>query len=399
MRERLGVTAAATLPGLLMKLAGGVVPAPVQLVAYGVAVVAAAFLLAWACEAAQVDIAHGVVVAAVAFVAILPEYVVEVHFAFIGKAEYVTANLTGASRLLLGVCVALPAAVALVPRRWRARGAVRPVAVAPAQRVELAILAAAALWALRGTMLGRFTLLDSVVLIGLYVLYLRRTATAGGESPPPIGLAAELAALPAQQRRRWVSGLMVYAAVVILVTAVPFGDSVLASGSLVGIDPYLLLQWVVPVATEVPELVVAFVLLMHGRGGQSVAVLLAGAVSQYTLALGTLPIAYARYGALPLAGRERIELLLSAAVALYAVGALISLRLSRGDAAIMLALFALQLVLPFAVTRLALALVFMLVALDVLSAERRHLPALVGAAFGRRYRRRVRRSAVSTSGP
>jgi cation:H+ antiporter len=399
MRERLGVTAAATLPGLLMKLAGGVVPAPVQLVAYGVAVVAAAFLLAWACEAAQVDIAHGVVVAAVAFVAILPEYVVEVHFAFIGKAEYVTANLTGASRLLLGVCVALPAAVALLPRRWRAREAVRPVAVAPAQRVELGILAAAALWALRGTMLGRFTLLDSVVLIGLYVLYLRRTATAGGESPPPIGLAAELAALPAQQRRRWVSGLMVYAAVVILVTAVPFGDSVLASGSLVGIDPYLLLQWVVPVATEVPELVVAFVLLMHGRGGQSVAVLLAGAVSQYTLALGTLPIAYARHGALPLPGRERIELLLTAAVALYVVAALMSLRHSRGDAAIMLALFALQLVLPFAVTRLALALVFMLVALDVLSAERRHLPALVAAAFGRRYRRNVRRSAVSTSAP
>lgn len=396
-REKLALTAAATLPGLLMRLAGGHAPAPVQLVAYGVAVVAAAFLLAWACEAAQVDIAHGVVVAAVAFVAILPEYIVEVHFAWIGKAEYVTANLTGASRLLLGVAVALPAAVALLPRRWRARGDVRrPVAVAPAQRVELAILAAAALWALRGVALGRFTLLDSAVLIGLYVLYLHRAATAGGESPPPLGLAAELAALPREQRRRWVGGLMAYAAVVILVTAVPFGDAVLRSGSLVGIDPYLLLQWVVPVATEVPELVVAFVLLMHGRGGQSIAVLLAGAVSQYTLALGTLPIAFARYGALPLPGRERIELLLSVAVALYAVAALISLRLSRGDAAIMLALFALQLVLPFAVTRLALALAFMLVALDILSAERRHLPSLVGAALGRRG---ARRGAPSTATP
>ena len=85
-------------------------------------------------------------------------------------------------------------------------------------------------------------------------------------------------------------------------------------------------------------------------------------------------------------------MLLSVAVALYAVAALISLRLSRGDAAIMLALFALQLVLPFAVTRLALALAFMLVALDVLSAERRHLPSLVGAALGHR---RARRSAAS----
>jgi cation:H+ antiporter len=395
-REKLAVTAAATLPGLLIRLTGGHAPAPVQLLAYGVAVVAAAFLLAWACEAAQVDIAHGVVVAAVAFVAILPEYVVEVHFAWVGKSEYVTANLTGASRLLLGVAVALPAAVALLPRRWRALEAARPVAVAPPQRVELAILAAAAVWALRGVALGRFTLLDSAVLIGLYLLYLRRAAAAGGESPPPLGLAADLAELPAPERRRWVGGLMVYAALVILVTAVPFGDAVLASGSLVGIDPYLLLQWIVPVATEVPELVVAFVLLMHGRGGQSIAVLLAGAVSQYTLALGTLPIAYARYGALPLPGRERIEMLLSAAVALYAVAALVSLRLSRGDAAIMLALFAIQLVLPFPVTRLALALAFMLVALDVLSAERRHLPSLVGAVLGHR---KVRGGAATPAAP
>src|SRR4029079_6246939 len=104
---------------------------------------------AWACEAAQVDIARGVVVAAVAFVAILPEYIVEVHFAFTGRADYVTANLTGASRLLLGVCVALPAAVALLPRRWRPRLAVGPITLAPAQRLPPAILRLAPRWGLR----------------------------------------------------------------------------------------------------------------------------------------------------------------------------------------------------------------------------------------------------------
>jgi cation:H+ antiporter len=410
-REKLAVAAGATVPGLLVRVSGGHIPYPVQLLAYGTAVVAAAFLLAWACEAAQADVAHGVVVVAVAFVAILPEYVVEVHFAFVGRTEYVTANLTGASRLLLGVCVALPAAVALLPRRWRPGNRVQRVVLAPAQRVELAILATASLWAGRGFVLGRFGLLDSAVLIGLYALYLRRVSAAGGESPPPIGLAEDLAALPKRQRQRWVGGLMGYAAAVILITAVPFGDAVLASGSLVGVSPYLLVQWLVPVATEVPELVVAFVLLMHGRGGQSIAVLLAGAVSQYTLALGTLPIAYlagAGGGPLPLAGRERIELLLSIGVALYAVAALITLRLSRGDAAIMLMLFALQLLLPFVVTRLGLAIGFVVLALDVVSAERSHVRPLVSVLLGRpdgprdgqpAGRGRVRRSAVSTSVP
>jgi cation:H+ antiporter len=417
--EKVAAAAAATVPGLLVRMSGGAVPYPLQLVAYGTAVVAAAFMLAWACEAAQVDVAHGVVVAGVAFVAILPEYVVEVHFAFVGQAEYVTANLTGASRLLLGVCVALPAAMALLPPRWRSHAHAGPVAVDPSQRVELAVLMAASLWALRGVALGRFTLLDSAVLIGLYLVYLRRVAASGGESPEPLGLAAQLAALPRRQRRRWVAVLMGYSATVVLVTAVPFGEAVLGSGALVGVSPYVLLQWLVPVATEVPELVVAFVLLTHGRGGQSVAVLLAGAVSQYTLALGTLPIAYhlgAGIGPLPLAGRERVELLLSAGVALYAIASLITLRLSRGDAAIMLVLSVLQLLLPFVVTRLALGLGFMAIAFDVLSAERRHIRPCVGVLLGRLYRPRdlrrderrdecpdergsVRRRAASTSGP
>jgi cation:H+ antiporter len=175
---------------------------------------------------------------------------------------------------------------------------------------------------------------------------------------------------------------MAYAAFVILLTAVPFGEAVLGAGAIVGISPYLLLQWIVPVATETPEIVVAFVLLTHGRGGQSIAVLLAGAVSQYTIALGSLPVAYAlgpAVGSLPLAGREQVELLLTVGVALYAVAALLTLRLSRGDSSIMLAAFAGQLLVPTVVTRLFFAVVFWAVALDILLAERRRLPTLLAA--------------------
>jgi cation:H+ antiporter len=382
-QQRLATTAAITIPGVLVRLNGGAAPYPLQLVAYGAAVIAAAFLLAWACEAAQVDIARGVVMAGVAFVAILPEFIVELHFAFIGRADYVTANLTGASRLLLGVSVAMPAAVALLPRHLRPRQ-IRAVALEPAQRLDLAILAVAVVWSVRIVVRGQLGVLDALVLISLYGLYLVRAAGSDDEGPEPVGVAAALSELPAPERRRWVGGLVLFAASVILLTAVPFGDAVLGTGALVGIDPYLLLQWLVPVATETPELVVAFVLLTHGRGGQSVAVLLAGAVSQYTLALGTLPLAYlagAGTGPLPLAGRERIELLLSIGVALYAVAALVTLRLSRGDTAIMLGLFAAQFLLPAVVTRLGLAIAFLALAIDVLVHERRSLPALARALF------------------
>lgn len=379
LTQRIAAAVGLTIPGLLVRMTGGASPYPMQLIAYGTAVVAAAFLLAWASEAAQVDIAHGIVIAGVAFVAILPEYVVEVHYAFTGQVQYVSANLTGASRLLLGFAVALPAIVGLLRGRWRIERPDRIVLAAP-HRLELAILGAAALWALRPLVRGQLGLLDAVVLIGLYGLYLRRVSSIGGDGPPPIGVAQQLAELPAQQRHAWVRGLLAYAAIVILLTAVPFGDAVLGTGALVGIKPYVLLQWVVPIATEAPELLVAFVLLTHGRGGQSLAVLLAGAVSQYTLALGTLPLAYrvgAGAGPLPLPGRERIELFLTVGVALYAIASLVMLRLSRGDSAMMLALFTAQFLLPSAYTRFGFALVFWIVAVDILIAERRQLPLLL----------------------
>ena len=380
-QRTLAGTAACTIPGLVVRLTGSATPYPMQLLAYGAAVVAAAFLLAWACEAAQVDVAHGLVVAVVAFVAILPEYIVEVHFALMGQAEYVAANLTGASRLLLAVAVGLPAVVALLPDRWRPQR-VGPLELPKPHRIELAILAVAALWSLRGVVSGRLTLLDAAVLISLYGLYLRRVSVAGGEGPPPIGVAAQLSELPRGERRRWVGGLMLFAALVILSTAVPFGHAVLGTGALVGISPFLLLQWIVALATETPELVVAFVLLTHGRGGQSIAVLLAGAVSQYTLALGTLPLAYAAgagVGPLPLAPREQAELLLTIAIAMYGVAALVELRLSRADSSIMFILFVGQFLLPSIAVRLLFAVVYATIAVDILVAERRRLPSLVGA--------------------
>jgi cation:H+ antiporter len=378
---RVALAAACTVPGLLTRLGGGAVPYPMQIVAYGSAVAAAAFMLAWACEAAQVDIASGFVVAIVAFVAILPEYIVEVHYALIGSAEYTTANLTGASRLLLGFCVGMPAVVALLPRRWRP-ARIGPLELDAAHRLELGILALAALWGLSCVFRGHLSLLDAAVLIALYGWYLLRVFKMDGDSPELEGVPAQLAALPQLERRRWLRRIMAYAAFVILLTAVPLGDAVLGTGQLVGISPYLMLQWVVPVVTEMPELVVAFVLLVHGRGGQSILVLLAGVISQYTLALGTLPLAYdlgRGVGPLPMAGQERIELFLTVAVALFTVAAFIRLRLSRGDATIMLTLFVAQFVLPTVFTRLVIGIVFGVVAIDILVAERPRLRPLFAA--------------------
>ena len=71
-------------------------------------VVAASFVLAWAAEAAQVDISSGLAVALLAVIAVLPEYAVDLYFAYrAGErpeyVQYAAANMTGSNRLLLGL--------------------------------------------------------------------------------------------------------------------------------------------------------------------------------------------------------------------------------------------------------------------------------------------------------
>ena len=79
-------------------------------------------MLAWAADAGEAVFSGGLVLAAVALVGVLPEFVIEVHFAFIQEAELVTANLTGATRLLLTGATALPLLVAFLARRGGQRG-------------------------------------------------------------------------------------------------------------------------------------------------------------------------------------------------------------------------------------------------------------------------------------
>ena len=369
---RLATMAACTLPGVLMRLGGLHLSPVIGLLAFGGAVVAAAFMLAWAAEAAEIDVPPGIAVAGVALVAVLPEYVIEIYFAYTAHVEFVTASLTGATRLLLACAVGMPAIASVVLARRGGRR-LEFVDLKPQRRVDLAIIAAASLYAPVVVLRGHLAWTDAVVLIGLYVLYLRRVATGVPEPPHLVGVAAELGRLEKRPRRRWIVGIMVYSAVAIVVTAEPFANSVLAAGTMAGISPYLLVQWLVPLATESPELVIAFVLITHDRAAQGVAVLLSSAVSQWTLALGTLPVAFAAgagTGPLPLLPREQVEIMLTMGQALLAVAVLVTLRLRRRDSVMMLALFAAQVAMPIVAIRAALTLVYLVIAMDILASER-----------------------------
>ena len=99
---------ALTLPGVVLRLGGGHPTDVIGVVVFGLAVVGAAFLLAWGAEALQLDISRGLALAVLALIAVLPEYAVDFMFTWkAGKdpdtyAPAALANMTGGNQLLIG---------------------------------------------------------------------------------------------------------------------------------------------------------------------------------------------------------------------------------------------------------------------------------------------------------
>jgi cation:H+ antiporter len=75
---------AAMVPGAAVSLGGVHLTPPLAAAVFGIAIVGAAFLLAWAAEAAQVDVSAGLAVAILALIAVLPEYAVDFVFTWRG---------------------------------------------------------------------------------------------------------------------------------------------------------------------------------------------------------------------------------------------------------------------------------------------------------------------------
>jgi cation:H+ antiporter len=237
-----------------------------------------------------------------------------------------------------------------------------PLRLSSNRRLELGILLVSSIFAIQIAIRGNLSIFDGVLLIALYVLYARRVQGTPDEEPAVVGVPAGLLSLPPTRQRPAIMAMIGLAGAVVFLIANPFADALLHTGTSLGIDPYLLIQTVVPAATESPEFVVVTVLVVNHRPAQGLALFLASSVSQWTLGLGALPLAYMAGGggiAMPLAPREQLEVGLTIAVTLFVVATLATLRPERVDALLIAGAFLAQLLYPAPLVRLAAAFVLL----------------------------------------
>ena len=353
--RRIAICLIIAAPAVAFRITGIELAPVLELLAFGAAIVAAAFLLAWAAEAAQKDISGALAIALLALIAVLPEYAVDLYYAFRSGSDpdylhFAAANMTGSNRLLLGFGWPLVVIIALLVARRMAKRTKSPIQhslrLDSGSRMDIGFLVILGVIAFAIPLLGSIPIWFGSALVLIFVAYLWRAGqSAGGEEEEFVGAAALIVAMPQKARRITVILMFVVSAAIILTSAEPFAEALVASGESLGIDSYFLVQWLAPLASEAPEFIIAAMFALRGMGGAAIGTLIASKVNQWGLLVGSLPIAHFAGGGglgLPLDGRQIEEFTLTATQTILGVAIILALRFHWAPALGLAALFGLQ---------------------------------------------------------
>lgn len=349
----------------------------------GLAILGAAFLISWSAELAQYDVARSLAMALLALIAVLPEYAVDIYLAW--KAAHhssyiplVAANMTGANRLLVGVgwsAVAFLGWMAL--RRHGELPSHRQVPVEPALAIEVTVLVVATLYSLLLPLKATITVWDAVVFVLMFGGYVWLAGRAPRIEPEPAGPVATLAALPKGWRRFVYVLMFLFSGFVILVATEPFTEGLIHIGRHFGISEFMLIQWIAPLASESPEMIILCYFALRGHVASAMSAIISSKINQWTLLIGSLPVIYSVSAGqilfLPLEPRPREEVLLTAAQSLFACAVIANRFFSRLEAFLLFVLFAVQLMIPSVMVRYLFSVLYLVLALGWLVAYRREV--------------------------
>jgi cation:H+ antiporter len=419
MRQRVSLALAigATVPGVWLRFTSAHPPDVVAALVYGLAIVGAAFLLSWAAEVAQLDISAGLAIAVLAFIAVLPEYAVDMVFASKGgnavqafgaackapgasgesACSLALANMTGANRLLIGLGWSMVVFIAWHRSRGVRSPRAREVRLARSHAVEVTYLALATAYSLLLPLKHSVTPIDALVLVGIFVAYTIRISRAPAEEPHLLGPAELLGRLRRGRRRATVVGLFLVSATVIVLCAEHFADALVGTGREFGISEFLLVQWLAPLASEAPELLIAGLYAWRLNTNAGLGTLVSSKVNQWTLLVGTLPVVFAIASGglhgLPIDSHQREELFLTAAQSFFAVAVLITLSISTREALLLFSLFWAQFVIGAVVPDsfggielIAVGIMYFLLGVATLVRQRALLRPLLRDGFRTPYR-------------
>ena len=374
------------VPGAVLRFSSIDVDPVVAAAVYGLGIVAGAFLLSWAAEVAELDVSASLAIAVLALFAVLPEYAIEAVLAWDAGSSFdtatgavtketsrVAANVTGSNRLLIGLGWSAVILIHWVKRR-------RELDMRGEMGLEISMLTIATAATVLVFFVQQVHILLAAGLIVLYAAYLWISSTKEGEEPELMGAAALIGSLPVVWRRAMVVFLFAFAAGVILIAAEPFVESLVETGGSLGIDEFILIQWIAPLASEAPEIIVAVLFSLRANPVAGLTALVSSQVNQLTLLVGSMAVLFSLSAgevlSFPLDDRQGIEFLLTTAVSVAGLMLVAKRVISWNAGALLLALFVAHLFFTDPEARLRFSFLYFGIALGLAAMDWRRVKLL-----------------------
>jgi cation:H+ antiporter len=268
-------------------------------------IILAALVIAWGAESAQFLVSQAFALTLLALIQTLPEFAVEGFIAWnAGKFPapanigLMTANFTGALRLLVGLGWPLIFATTVVfnlKNTHRIR--IARITLDGEHSVELMGLLGGSLYAFVIVLKGTLTLLDTIVLLALYGLYV---AILLGLPPRDEEEISDLELVPRYilSRGRWQRNLLIWACFIlggagILLVANPFLRSAMGLSIILGVPAFMLIQWLAPFLSEFPEKVSAFYWAKSiVKAPMALMNMVSSGIAELTLLIALIPIVF-----------------------------------------------------------------------------------------------------------
>ena len=283
-------------------------------------ILASAFVVAWGAEAAQFYVSQGLALALLAWLQTLPEFAVEAVIAWHQDVPLMTANFTGALRLLTGVGWPMIWTVFAITSWQRGQRQGWPVIHLDEEHsAEIVGLVPPLLYFAWIVFKGTLGLVDAGVLVALYLGYLvllNRLPPKDHEEVEDVALVARaVIRLPSPRRQLAIAGLFLLGGVALYLVAAPFLESMKGLAVALGVAPFVFVQWVAPFLSEFPEKTSAFYWARsRGKAGMALMNMVSSNINQWTVLAAMIPIVYSfsvgHPASVPLQ-EHRVELLLT----------------------------------------------------------------------------------------
>lgn len=320
------------------------------------AVISAALLISWGAECYQFVVSQGFAVAVIALLQVIPEFFVEGTIAWQKDVPLMLANFTGSNRLLMGLGWSGVFFIASFMNFLKTGKWLREIKIREEHSIEVFALLVSSAYFFIVLLKGSISLIDSAVLLFLFVLYMWALFKLEPEEKEKqedlLDICKVIVKIRAPLIRRSVIYFLFAAGGLTFVfVAAPFIQSLRELSSVLGVSTFVFVQWVAPFLSEFPEKVTAFYWASRTKlAPMGLVNFISSKINQWTLLIAMVPAVYSvsmgRFSVVHLDSYHKWQIFLSIAMTLYGCAVLAKFSFAAVDAFFMFVLWFVQFVFP-----------------------------------------------------